>query len=342
MKKAWLQRTAAALLAAVLGLCLAACGGSSAPPAATAAPDAGSAADTPESSGTRTGLGIYTGCSTDGLSGKATSTAAGVLLDADGRILRCVIDSAENEVAANPDGTLALPPAAGTKWEQGENYGMREASSIDREWYEQAQAFCAYIEGMTAAEVAAVETQNGKPSDPDLAAGCTMHITPLVLAVERACENAASRGAGKNDTLHLGIVSAVTGTDAIDDADGLITVASTFALLTLNTEEVITSAVLDEVEPAFSVDTTGSVTEPGSAVRSKLAQGETYGMREASSIGREWYEQSEGFCRLLTGKTVSELRGIPSNGADADLASVCTINITAFLASAVKAVNSAA
>ena len=101
-------------------------------------------------------------------------------------------------------------------------------------------------------------------------------------------------------------------------------------------------AVLDEVEPAFSVDTTGSVTEPGSAVRSKLAQGEAYGMREASSIGREWYEQSEGFCHLLTGKTVSELRGIPSNGADADLASVCTINITAFLASAVKAVDSAA
>ena len=342
MKKQGFTRPAAGLLAAALalGLGLAGCGSAGAPSAAVSPSPAASASAAADA--WRTGLGLYTSCTASDGEGKATITAAAVLLDPEGRIRRCTIDAAENEVAAGADGAPANPPAAGTKWEQGENYGMRAASDIDREWYEQAQAFCAYVEGKTAQEVAAIETEDGRAVDPDLTAGCTMRIAPLMAAAARACENAKNCGAAEGDTLRLGTVSRISGTAATDDANGVLEAAATFAALTLDSEGRVTGAVLDEAEPVFTVDTVGTVLAPKEAVRSKLEQGEAYGMREASSIGKEWYEQSEGFCAFLKGKTASEIAGIPADGSEADLAAVCTVSPEDFLAAAVKAAGSEA
>ena len=62
------------------------------------------------------------------------------------------------------------------------------------------------------------------------------------------------------------------------------------------------------------------------AVKTKLEQGDSYGMRGASSLGKEWYEHSEGFCDALKGKTRTEIAGL--SGGDADLKALCTIDIT--------------
>ncbi|MEI3252575.1 MAG: hypothetical protein V8R76_01575 [Faecalibacterium sp.] len=53
-------------------------------------------------------------------------------------------------------------------------------------------------------------------------------------------------------------------------------------------------------------------------------------MRNASSLGKEWYEHSEGYCSYLKGKTEKEVADIPADGSDADLAALCTISIDAF------------
>ena len=50
-------------------------------------------------------------------------------------------------------------------------------------------------------------------------------------------------------------------------------------------------------------------------------------MRNASSLGKEWYEHSEGYCSYLKGKTEKEVADIPADGSDADLAALCTISI---------------
>ena len=70
-----------------------------------------------------------------------------------------------------------------TKVEKAADYGMSGVSSIGKEWYEQAAAFEDYIVGMTAADVAAIETYEKNESHPavpaegtDLASGCTINI----------------------------------------------------------------------------------------------------------------------------------------------------------------------
>ena len=97
---------------------------------------------------------------------------------------------------------------------------------------------------------------------------------------------------------------------------------------TLDADGRITSAIGDMAEPALTVAADGGITAP-EAVRTKLELGDSYGMRGASSLGKEWYEHSEGYCSYLKGKTEKEVADIPADGSDADLAALCTISIDA-------------
>ena len=98
--------------------------------------------------------------------------------------------------------------------------------------------------------------------------------------------------------------------------------------LTVDADGRVTSAIGDMAEPALTIAADGVVTAPDT-VRSKLELGDSYGMRNASSLGKEWYEHSEGYCSYLKGKTEKEVADIPADGSDADLAALCTISIDA-------------
>ena len=89
----------------------------------------------------------------------------------------------------------------------------------------------------------------------------------------------------------------------------------------------MTGAVADVAEPALTVGADGTVSAP-EMVKTKVELGDSYGMRGASSLGKEWYEHSEGWCDYLKGKTRTEIAGIPDDGSDADLAALCTISVT--------------
>ncbi len=335
------KRLAAFAAAAALALTLTACKSSASSGAASSlAPTAAPTAPAQEA-GVKTGFGVNAVLTEGDLTGKATVTAAGVLLDQDGKIVQCVIDVAENQFGVNADGTLAMPATVGTKWEQGESYGMKSASGIGKEWYEQCRAFCDYVKGKTGEEVAKIAGEDNKATDPDLLSGCTIKVTPFVEAVTKACENARVMGAGTADSLSMGAVSTASGKDATDDADGKAQVATTFVVLTKDADGRVTSAVMDQIEPYFTTDTAGALIAPKEAVASKLEKGEGYGMKGSSGIGKEWYEQSEGFCTYLKGKTAGEIRAIPANGTDADLAAVCTIDWADMLQAAAKAADAA-
>ena len=60
-----------------------------------------------------------------------------------------------------------------------------------------------------------------------------------------------------------------------------------------------------------------------------------YGMRKASAIGKEWFEQAAGFAAFITGKTLTEASGIAVNEGgyptDADLMATTTMGIGDFL-----------
>ena len=85
----------------------------------------------------------------------------------------------------------------------------------------------------------------------------------------------------------------------------------------------------------FRSDTAGHITtDLTAAPKTKNELGDDYGMRKASSIGKEWNEQAAGFCAYVTGKTVAEIKGLAvdegGKAADADLAATVTVGIGEF------------
>ena len=89
--------------------------------------------------------------------------------------------AAEPELTVSADGTVSGPEEpVYTKNEQGDKYGMREASALHKEWYEHAEGYCSTLKGKTMAEIAAQPTDG---SDADLKALCTISVTDLQKAV---------------------------------------------------------------------------------------------------------------------------------------------------------------
>lgn len=342
MKQINAKRMAAAAVSLALLLGLAGCGGDQSSSAASQSGAASAASSQPEESSEavgagayRTGLGIVVNASVSEQTGTASSTVAAVVLDGEGKIVSAVLDVAENKGSVNEDGTLEESENFQTKQELGDSYRMVERSGIGKEWYEQADAFCAYIVGMTADEVAAIPTDG---SDADLAAGCTIGVDGFIQAVGKACANAKELGASGTDTLSLGIVSVNSSGNkaATDDADGKLEMDSTIVAMTRDADGRVTSAICDAVQVSFTVTSDGAMTAP-ETIKTKLELGDDYGMIKRSELGKEWYEQSEGFCEYLTGKTAEEIAGIPADGSDADLAARCTVGLTDLLGAALKA-----
>ena len=279
----------------------------------------------------RTGLGVLTETSDDGNSGKVELIAAAVTLDENGRLADVQFDELESVVTADGTGAVTLPTDDRTKRQKGDDYPLAAVSSLKKGWTEQADAFAKHLTGRTPEEVKAIQTDaDGKATDADLLSGCTIRVDQYRDAVAKACTNASALGAAKGDRVSLGVEAENASSDitATDDKDVNAEVDLTVVALTLDADGRVTSAIGDMAEPALTIAADGGVTAPDT-VRSKLELGDSYGMRNASSLGKEWYEHSEGYCSYLKGKTEEEVADIPADGSDADLAALCTISIDA-------------
>ena len=125
------------------------------------------------------------------------------------------------------------------------------------------------------------------------------------------------------------------------DKDAAAKVDINAVAITMDKAGRVTGAVWDEAEPQLTVGTDGMVDAPDE-VLSKLELGDDYGMRDASALGKEWYEHSEGFCDYLKGKTAEQIEAIPTDGSAADLKSLCTIGIEDVQKALLKALESQA
>ena len=279
----------------------------------------------------KTGLGVITEASEEDRTGSIELVAAAVLLDGDGKISGAKLDELETTFSAGGDGAVNLPKDYRTKRQKGDDYPLAAASSLKKGWAEQADDFADYLTGMTPEQASMLETdKDGKAADADLLSGCTIRVDKYRDAVAKACTNASALGAAKGDRVSLGVEAENASSDitATDDKDVNAEVDLTVVALTLDADGRVTSAIGDMAEPALTIAADGGVTAPDT-VRSKLELGDSYGMRNASSLGKEWYEHSEGYCSYLKGKTEKEVADIPADGSDADLAALCTISIDA-------------
>lgn len=104
-------------------------------------------------------------------------------------VTSCVIDAVQANVNFDTAGVITtdLEAVAASKNQLGDEYGMKKASAIGKEWNEQAAAFAAYATGKTVEEIKGIAVnEKGAATDADLAASVTVGIGDFVAVVEKA------------------------------------------------------------------------------------------------------------------------------------------------------------
>ena len=108
---------------------------------------------------------------------------------ADGKITACILDSVQANFNWDATGkiTTDLTKEPTTKYDLKEKYNMKGSSAIQKEWYEQADAFMKFVVGMTADQVNGIAVdKDTKVTDETLKVGCTMKIGAYQKAVTKA------------------------------------------------------------------------------------------------------------------------------------------------------------
>ena len=278
-------------------------------------------------------------------------TVATVVVDANGVIVACSIDCAQNNFKIE-DGEVVFTRLQ-TKKEIQFGYNMLGSSAIGKEWFEQAAAFEAWVIGKTGAEVAELLkkdnlVQSGThwvTTDEDLAAGCTIDVQDFRDAVVKACNDEQgvtfTVDAGTEFALGLGINSANDGSACDDEENYRVKLNVEFAAAVV-VDGAVVATVNDAYQPVITVEddelvlvTVGTFegnAEKNGVFMTKRELLETYGMKEAAidkngdGESYEWYVQSAIYSEHVIGKTAAELAGFFV--ADDDLlAAGCTIYI---------------
>ncbi len=143
------------------------------------------------------GLGVVTSCTVKEATADANgsiqmySDIAAVVTDANGAVLAARLDAIQPAIGLNADNTTTAKEDLRSKYQLKEDYGMTVASPIGAEWYTQADGYCAYLAGKTAADLEAIELVEHNNhlvalNEADLYAVCTMQVNSYIEATVKA------------------------------------------------------------------------------------------------------------------------------------------------------------
>ena len=291
------------------------------------------------------GAGLYIGtpAATDATADKAGQgsvdvTAAAVIVDANGKIVACDLDTMQNKVSYDASGKAIANESFKTKRELGDAYNMVAYGGAKQEWYKQADAFEALIVGKTVAEIKALVAEGNKGTDEVVNAGCTIMINEFVNAIEKAVANAKTDVAA-DATVKVTMSTSQTCTDATADKAGSNDV-ETYVFAAALKDGKVAAASSDCVQVKFGFDAFGvSSFDASKAVASKREQGANYGMVAYGGAAKEWFEQADAFDAACVGKTGAEIAGLMAEdykGIDSLKAAGCTVYVSGFVAAASK------
>ena len=290
------------------------------------------------------GVSVSTASTKEGHA-QVDATVATVVLDADGKIVACRLDCAQNKMDVE-DGEVNTEATFETKRELRERYNMVAFSDATREWFEQAEAFEAYMVGKTADEVENMETKehNGHnvTVDDTLFASCSIDITAFKAAVVKACrdEKGQTFTAAGSFTLGLAAISdASESTSVTDDEDAVVKMYTEFGATVVGEDGKIIAAITDMIQPQIKMDEDGKVTDivfKGT----KRELGADYGMVAYGNAIAEWDAQAQAFANYTVGKTAEEVAAIETKvndhgysvPADETLLASCTMQVTGMMA----------
>ena len=122
-------------------------------------------------------------------------------------------------------------------------------------------------------------------------------------------------------TYKLGVGSYTTTEDSsssVEDSSGKGIVSTTYATVIFDENDIIRKIYIDEVESKIYFDSKGHLDESknNKVVRSKRELGDEYGMKAASNIGKEWYEQINSLEDYLVGKNIRNISDFVMNNGD--------------------------
>ena len=313
------------------------------------------------------GLGVVvsTASSKEG-NAQVDATIATVVTDAEGKIVLCRIDVAQNKMAI-ADGAVDTAKTFETKMELGSRYGMEgkvdnDNNGVMLEWDAQAKAFESFVVGKTGAEVAALQTQEagGHQIAVDqalLEAGCSMQITDFMAAVAKACADEQGMAfKAVPGSFTLGVAAKTSAADskaATAEADGLVAMYSDIACAVVADGKVI-ATLNDAIQPKIDITVAGVPTaQEFKGTKRELKEGynmAAYGQPniEGGTV-KEWYIQSAAFSNYVLGKTAAEIAGMQTKEVNAHQISVeqalldagCTMQITGICAVVAQAANNA-
>lgn len=346
------------IISLILLLCmvfaLAACGGSEAP-AATEAPaeaPADDAAEAPaeenaeEATGAEAtytlGLGVVSNFdSSETGNAQIDTTFAAIVTDADGKIVSCRIDCAQNKMDVT-DGAVTTGNEYPTKMEKGDAYGMVQFGNAIAEWDDQTKAFEEFVVGKTVDEVVALETVLNETGhnvavDETLFASCTMDIVDFKAAVEKAGSDEWAVIFTTADPFTLGVASITDDSESTAptaEEDGVVKMYTEFGAAVVGSDGKILAALNDAIQPNITVNTAGEIVST-EYKGTKRELGDAYGMVQFGAAIAEWDAQSAAFSQYTVGKTADEVAGLETkenNGhqvtVDETLFASCTMDIT--------------
>ena len=327
-------------------------------------------AETPKEAEYKLGMGVVVSMDSSKTgNAQVDATVATVVTDAEGKIVACRIDVAQNKMNV-ADGAVEADKAFETKMELGTRYGMagkvdNDGNGVKLEWDVQAKAFEEWVVGKTAAQVEATELQEAGGHmiavDKDLLdAGCSMQITDFIAAVVAACKDEQGVAFKTAETFTLGVAAATVADEskaATADENGLVAMYTDFAAAVVVDGKII-AALNDAIQPKITINAAGEIVDKAyTATKRNLKEGYNMAKFGASmdwnKDGKvlEWYLQSEAFSKHVVGMTATEVAAMATQvveGAgyvisadEALLSAGCTIQITAIKAVMAKAVTNA-
>lgn len=110
--------------------------------------------------------------------------------DKDGKVVATAADALSVSFDFDAKGvtTTDASDTIETKYEKGDNYGMKAYGGAKKEWYEQADAFAKECVGKTADDISKLVTEEGKGVESLTTAGCTIYVSDLVKAAVKAAK----------------------------------------------------------------------------------------------------------------------------------------------------------
>lgn len=293
-----------------------------------------------------------------GTTGEFNTTAVAVLLDAEGKIVKIDLDTAQIKPSWTEDGKKVDVEDFRTKYDKGTDYNMAAfgkkhdgSEGKPLEWNAQADKFMELAVGKTLAEVKAYMGEDAYAIGDLAAAGCTINVAEFVTALEKAVANAVESAATAENVLKVALVTSASysNKDADAENDGLNQVDTTVVAAVTDAEGKVVVAKTDCTQGKITFNAKGEATYDAKAeVKTKLELGDDYNMakfgtKHDGSEGqpKEWYAQSAEFDKALVGKTAADFAALA--GADGyATGDIATAGCTMAIGDMIKAAEAAA